>query len=83
MTVRVLTGITTTGTPHLGNYAGAIRPAIASASRRSRAKDANAGGIALLGVGMAVAAGRLPAMNAPRAAMGFSSFVAGPGGRPR
>jgi tryptophanyl-tRNA synthetase len=31
---RVLTGITTTGTPHLGNYAGAIRPAIA-ASRRS------------------------------------------------
>ncbi len=28
-----LTGITTTGTPHLGNYAGAIRPAIA-ASRR-------------------------------------------------
>jgi tryptophanyl-tRNA synthetase len=30
---RVLTGITTSGTPHLGNYAGAIRPAIA-ASRR-------------------------------------------------
>jgi tryptophanyl-tRNA synthetase len=27
---RVLTGITTTGTPHLGNYAGAIRPAIAA-----------------------------------------------------
>jgi len=26
----VLTGITTTGTPHLGNYVGAIRPAIAS-----------------------------------------------------
>ena len=25
---RVLTGITTTGTPHLGNYFGAIRPAI-------------------------------------------------------
>lgn len=25
---RVLTGITTTGTPHLGNYAGAIKPAI-------------------------------------------------------
>ncbi len=25
---RVLTGITATGTPHLGNYAGAIRPAI-------------------------------------------------------
>jgi tryptophanyl-tRNA synthetase len=33
MTTRVLTGITTTGTPHLGNYVGAIRPAIA-ASRR-------------------------------------------------
>lgn len=27
-TTRVLTGITTTGTPHLGNYVGAIRPAI-------------------------------------------------------
>lgn len=26
----ILTGITTTGTPHLGNYAGAIRPAIAA-----------------------------------------------------
>ncbi|WP_374961932.1 tryptophan--tRNA ligase [Spongiibacter tropicus] len=26
---RVLTGITTTGTPHLGNFVGAIRPAIA------------------------------------------------------
>ena len=25
---RVLTGVTTTGTPHLGNYVGAIRPAI-------------------------------------------------------
>lgn len=25
---KVLTGITTTGTPHLGNYVGAIRPAI-------------------------------------------------------
>lgn len=32
--VRVLTGITTSGTPHLGNYAGAIRPAI-TASRQS------------------------------------------------
>lgn len=31
---RVLTGITTTGTPHLGNYVGAIRPAI-NASLRS------------------------------------------------
>ena len=29
--VRVLTGITTSGTPHLGNYVGAIRPAIAAA----------------------------------------------------
>ena len=28
MTQRVLTGVTTTGTPHLGNYVGAIRPAI-------------------------------------------------------
>jgi len=35
--LTVLTGITTTGTPHLGNYAGAIRPAI-EASRRG---DAN------------------------------------------
>ena len=34
MQTRVLTGITTTGTPHLGNYVGAIRPAI-EASRRS------------------------------------------------
>src|SRR5690348_4555902 len=33
MKIRVLTGITTSGTPHLGNYVGAIRPAIA-ASRR-------------------------------------------------
>lgn len=30
MATRVLTGITTTGTPHLGNYVGAIRPAIAA-----------------------------------------------------
>lgn len=29
---RILTGITTTGTPHLGNYVGAIRPAIAASS---------------------------------------------------
>ncbi len=28
MHTRVLTGITTTGTPHLGNYVGAIRPAV-------------------------------------------------------
>ncbi len=33
----VLTGITTTGIPHLGNYVGAIRPAIAA----SRAADVN------------------------------------------
>jgi len=33
---RVLTGITTSGTPHLGNYVGAVRPAIAA----SRAPDA-------------------------------------------
>ena len=33
----VLTGITTTGTPHLGNYVGAIRPAIAA----SQADDVN------------------------------------------
>ena len=30
MKTRVLTGITTTGTPHLGNYVGAIRPAVAA-----------------------------------------------------
>jgi tryptophanyl-tRNA synthetase len=30
MATRILTGITTSGTPHLGNYAGAIRPAIAA-----------------------------------------------------
>lgn len=33
MHTRVLTGITTTGIPHLGNYVGAIRPAL-EASRR-------------------------------------------------
>ncbi len=27
---RVLTGITTSGTPHLGNYVGAVRPALAA-----------------------------------------------------
>ncbi len=32
---RVLTGITTSGTPHLGNYVGAVRPAITA----SRAAD--------------------------------------------
>jgi tryptophanyl-tRNA synthetase len=30
---RVLTGITTSGSPHLGNYAGAIRPAIAASQQ--------------------------------------------------
>jgi tryptophanyl-tRNA synthetase len=35
---RILTGITTSGTPHLGNYVGAIRPAIA-ASRRAEAES--------------------------------------------
>ncbi|WP_374536599.1 tryptophan--tRNA ligase [Chitinimonas taiwanensis] len=38
MTTRVLTGITTTGTPHLGNYVGAIRPAI-EASRQPGAES--------------------------------------------
>ena len=33
---RVLTGITTSGTPHLGNYVGAIRPAIAASQDSSR-----------------------------------------------
>ena len=32
---RVLTGITTTGTPHLGNYVGAIRPTV-QASRNTQ-----------------------------------------------
>ncbi len=32
---RVLTGITTSGTPHLGNYVGAIRPAIAASQDKS------------------------------------------------
>lgn len=35
---RVLTGITTTGTPHLGNYVGAIRPAI-EASKQGDSKS--------------------------------------------
>ncbi len=33
---RVLTGITTSGTPHLGNYVGAIRPAIAASLDSSK-----------------------------------------------
>lgn len=36
--ITVLTGITTTGTPHLGNYVGAIRPAI-EASRDPNIKS--------------------------------------------
>ncbi|AGX88454.1 tryptophan--tRNA ligase [Candidatus Symbiobacter mobilis] len=35
---RFLTGITTSGTPHLGNYVGSIRPAVA-ASRRDGAES--------------------------------------------
>lgn len=35
MKTRVLTGITTTGTPHLGNYVGAIRPAIRASQQPS------------------------------------------------
>lgn len=31
-----LTGITTSGTPHLGNYVGAIRPTVAASSRDDR-----------------------------------------------
>jgi tryptophanyl-tRNA synthetase len=37
MTQRILTGITTTGTPHLGNYVGAIRPAIAASKAHGTA----------------------------------------------
>ncbi len=36
--VRILTGITTSGTPHLGNYVGAVRPAVA-ASRAANAES--------------------------------------------
>ena len=32
-TTRFLTGITPSGTPHLGNYVGAIRPAVQSSQR--------------------------------------------------
>jgi tryptophanyl-tRNA synthetase len=31
-----LTGITTTGTPHIGNYVGAVRPSVASSKDKSR-----------------------------------------------
>ena len=34
---RVLTGITTTGIPHLGNYVGAVRPAIAASQASGEA----------------------------------------------
>ncbi len=34
---RILTGITTTGIPHLGNYVGAIRPAIQSVNEQDEA----------------------------------------------
>lgn len=37
MTEIILTGITTTGTPHLGNYVGAIRPAIEASKQNSKA----------------------------------------------
>ena len=35
MKKRILTGITTTGTPHIGNYIGAIRPALEMAKDSS------------------------------------------------
>ena len=31
-----LTGITTTGTPHIGNYVGAIRPGIKASMDRTK-----------------------------------------------
>ena len=34
MTIRVLTGINTTGTLHIGNYVGAIRPAIQASHKK-------------------------------------------------
>lgn len=39
---RVLTGITTTGIPHLGNYVGSIRPAIAAANESIANGDGDA-----------------------------------------
>ncbi len=33
---RVLTGITTTGTPHLGNYVGAIKPAVEASQNKEQ-----------------------------------------------
>ncbi len=35
MNIRILTGITTSGTPHLGNYIGAIRPAIQESKKKN------------------------------------------------
>ena len=32
-TIRYLTGITTTGTPHLGNYVGSVRPSVQASLR--------------------------------------------------
>jgi tryptophanyl-tRNA synthetase len=37
-TLRVLTGITTSGTPHLGNYVGAVRPTV-RASRQAEVES--------------------------------------------
>ncbi len=39
---RILTGITTTGIPHLGNYVGSIRPAILSAKEAMAKGDGDA-----------------------------------------
>ena len=36
MKKRILTGITTTGTPHIGNYIGAIRPALKMANSEDK-----------------------------------------------
>ncbi|SJM67205.1 tryptophan--tRNA ligase [Psychrobacter piechaudii] len=36
---RTLTGVTTTGIPHLGNYVGAIRPAIQSSQNSTNEED--------------------------------------------
>ncbi|GIS25134.1 MAG: hypothetical protein CM15mP126_3770 [Gammaproteobacteria bacterium] len=34
MSRRILTGITTTGIPHIGNYFGAIKPALQLSSEK-------------------------------------------------
>ena len=36
---RILTGVITTGIPHLGNYVGAIRPAIQSVQNSTNEED--------------------------------------------